>query len=730
MLLLQPAPAAADLAQAAFTFRNYLVPGASSSAANGVNDSGQIVGHYGDNTGVHGYTYGLNGEPFVTFDFPGAVFTAGDGINASGEVDGEYIDTSGYWHGFTRLAGVFQSVDYPGASATQALGINDAGDVVGNYVYSGRSCDNSPVVSPVCFGFVSSGKTGIFTSLRYPGSTRTQAYGINNKGQIVGTAYYGGTFHSFLYQTGVFTNIDPTGSRASQAVGINDAGTVCGSYVIGNISTGYILSGGVFSRLPNTTIADRVNNKGIVVGEASQNGTVAFVATPALSQPQAPSAAGVSPNYGGGSDQTFTATYIEPNGYQEIGWAMVLFGPVPTGQNACYVQYNEAGNGFYLVSDDGNSSTGPLAPGSAGTLSNSQCVLQGAGTSASGSGDTLTLTLALHFRGSVPATRNVYLWASDRGGPTSGNWQLSGTWSPSSIAPQAPSLSSFAPAAGSGASQVFTANVSDTRGFAAVASAQILINSSLSSVRACYVQYVAAAGGFYLVGDDGASSLGPVAAGTPESVSNSQCVLNGFGSSVSGSGTTMTMKASITFVPAFSGAKNVYFIASDQSGLSMPGWVAAGAWTVSPVIDPPSVLEVSPSAATGSSQFLTAVFQGGGGSSGNISWAMALIKSTVTGANACYVQYSAAANLLYLVSDDGTTSTSLAPGSSGSVENSQCILSGVGTAAMGSGSSLVLTLNLTQKSSFAGVHNIYLWARDFDQNTSGQWRAEGTWTSP
>ena len=48
------------------------VPGASAgTTAVGINNSGQIVGSFGDNTGTHGFLY--NGGKFTVIDGPGAL---------------------------------------------------------------------------------------------------------------------------------------------------------------------------------------------------------------------------------------------------------------------------------------------------------------------------------------------------------------------------------------------------------------------------------------------------------------------------------------------------------------------------------------------------------------------------------------------------------------------------------------------------------------------------------
>ena len=65
----------------------------------GINASGQIVGTYQDNTGLHGFL--LSGGTYTTIDVPSAATgeTFVTGINATGQIVGTYADATGL-HGF------------------------------------------------------------------------------------------------------------------------------------------------------------------------------------------------------------------------------------------------------------------------------------------------------------------------------------------------------------------------------------------------------------------------------------------------------------------------------------------------------------------------------------------------------------------------------------------------------------------------------------------------------
>lgn len=161
----------------------YIYPvGQTQNWAFGINDvtfpswPSQIVGSYEVGSpgigSVHGILY-----PGAFLDYPGATNTGASGINNAGQIVGSYTDNSGVRHGFL-LTGytMYSAVDYPGAIATTASGINNMGEIVGTYEDSNQRYH----------GFLFNGST--YTSFDYPASgVQTFVNGINDKGQIVGT---------------------------------------------------------------------------------------------------------------------------------------------------------------------------------------------------------------------------------------------------------------------------------------------------------------------------------------------------------------------------------------------------------------------------------------------------------------------------------------------------------------------------------------------------------------
>ena len=95
--------------------------------------------------------------------------------------------------------------------------------------------------------------------------------------------------------------------------------------------------------------------------------------------------------------------------------------------SACAFQYNPGANTLQIFADNGTLGGTTITPGS-GSLSNSQCTINGAGSSAGSAGNSLvvngSLTLTtLTFSGA----RNIYMNVADSNGTTTG-FQPMGSW--------------------------------------------------------------------------------------------------------------------------------------------------------------------------------------------------------------------------------------------------------------------------------------------------------------
>ena len=142
--------------------------------------------------------------------------------------------------------------------------------------------------------------------------------------------------------------------------------------------------------------------------------------------------------------------------------------------NGCYLRYESAPNRLWLANNAGSQFTGPATPGTASTLSNSQCSFNAASATVVRAGMTLTLTVPVTFTAAFGGSKNVYLWAATSGGQNSG-YQPAGTWT-------VPGATNGAPAVVSGlrrtrpSPQTFTFTVRDPNGYADINKVYFLVN--------------------------------------------------------------------------------------------------------------------------------------------------------------------------------------------------------------------------------------------------------------
>jgi uncharacterized membrane protein len=174
---------------------------------------------------------------FITIDFPGASSTAALGLNSAGEIVGRYPATGSTGHGFLRNAlGQFTEIDFPKTDShdselTVAVGINSRGDIVGQYRLQGQDANER-------HGFLLT-RDGTFIRIDPPDSLFTNALGINDRGEIVGRfctvlPCSPDKRHGFLRRSAVFTKIDFPGAVGTNAWDINNRGEIVGGYQDGN----------------------------------------------------------------------------------------------------------------------------------------------------------------------------------------------------------------------------------------------------------------------------------------------------------------------------------------------------------------------------------------------------------------------------------------------------------------------------------------------------------------
>src|ERR1022692_1278460 len=243
------------------------LPGNSVSKAHALNDAGEAAGV--SETPTAAIATMFRGGKATSISTLGSSVSVANAINGSGEIAGWNSYNSNVTfdpQAFIYSNGSMQNINSPALfpSGTEANGINNAGEVVG-----------TGYLSPSNFhAFLYSG--GKMKDLGPSGAFQATAYAINTSGQIVGTySPNSGASGTFLYTNRTMTTLpNPAGSRGGFGIAINDNGEIAGSpYPSAGGSHAAKFSGGAWTDLGNLTGAQgsgatAINTAGQIVGTA------------------------------------------------------------------------------------------------------------------------------------------------------------------------------------------------------------------------------------------------------------------------------------------------------------------------------------------------------------------------------------------------------------------------------------------------------------------------------
>jgi len=458
------------------------------------------------------------------------------------------------------------------------------------------------------------------------------------------------------------------------------------------------------------------------IQSANTGGSVGWLARIGVTAPppQIPSAVSVTPASGSGNAVVFSAQYTDSGGAAALTTVSLLVSSSVSTSVACYVTYTAAG-GLLTLANDNPATGSQIVTFGGGSQQNSECIVNGAGSSVSLAGSTLTLNLSLTFLPGFAGTKTTYLYAADAGANT--GWVARGAWTVV-IPPPQPSADSVSPNGSSGGSQTFTFVFSDNQNATNLIGMALLFNTSSASVtNSCDIVYDRNAGTVALVWDSGAGS-DPKALGSPAVLKNSQCQVGAVTAAASGLSQIITL--SITFTAAFSGTKNIYMFGSD-AGLNT-GWVLRGTYLVA-AGGLPVANSVVPTSGSGPAQrfSFTASDQGG---SGFITGMAMLLSTSLSTTNACSMVYDRTRNVVSLAFDNPANGAApVTPGSPTVVSNAQCSLNGANTTVVIGVTSVVVTVDLTFNANWFGAKNTYLLASETIVNsgfvTVGGWTVTG-----
>ena len=425
--------------------------------------------------------------------------------------------------------------------------------------------------------------------------------------------------------------------------------------------------------------------------------------------------------------RSFSTTYSDTDGWANLKEAYLLISTSQTTlTNSAYLYYDQNTNLLYLRNDANTGWLGGYAPGSANTIENSYVRLNCASSTATGSVSTLTISWNLSFKPAYSGKKyNTYLSARDDTGGLVG-LTYKGTYTVN----RTPSVGTITPSTGTGqvgVVQNFTATYADTDGWQNIQYVRLLINSSTRGTNCFYGYYNQNTNLLYLRNDANTAWLGGYLPGSSNVIENSYARLDCSQTSISGTGTTLTVNWRLTLKTPFTGSKNTYLFVADDLNV-FQGWIQRGAWSIPN--NAPSLGTLSPSLST-SSPNQTVIFSTDYSDPDtwlNIQYVYLLINTSTSRLNCFYGYYNQNTNLLYLRNDANTAWLGgYAPGSANIIENSYVRLSCASTTISGTGNTLSVNWSITPKSTFTGAKYMYLYVAD-DASSYAGFTQKGTWS--
>jgi probable HAF family extracellular repeat protein len=315
------------------------------SEAYAINNNGEVVGQSPNSTTPDACLW--SGGKITDLGNMGGSFSLAWGINDNGDIVG-YCGTNGYGSlAFLYTNGVMVGLDT--LSNSSAFGINNARQIVGWSTLSGKQ-----------HAFLYS--AGTTTDLGTLGGTTSLGRGINNAGQVVGSASLAnGQTHAFLYSEGTMTDLGALPNyQQTDAYSINNSGQVVGSAHSTTAYHAFIYDKGTMTDLNNlispnsgwvVSVAQCINDNGQIVGYGSNPSHQhhAFLLTPYM---PATLTVGVSNSSLVVSWPTNKLTFnlFQNSDLSTTNWTVVTNTPTVTnGQNQVVIPSPLAGNCFYRL---------------------------------------------------------------------------------------------------------------------------------------------------------------------------------------------------------------------------------------------------------------------------------------------------------------------------------------------------------------------------------------------
>lgn len=177
-----------------------------------------------------------------------------------------------------KMTTILSAANWP-SNTPQITGVNDSGEVVGtaliNGLYQGFADINGKVTAINVPGSALEPWAGVNGGTKPAMMNSTTVQGVNDSGEIVGSYIDNkGTTHGFTYLNGTYSTIDPAGSTNTSVWGVTTTGELYGCYVNakGTLS-GFTMTPTTTAPVPPAVMHFNVTDKNVMTSSAGTNYT-------------------------------------------------------------------------------------------------------------------------------------------------------------------------------------------------------------------------------------------------------------------------------------------------------------------------------------------------------------------------------------------------------------------------------------------------------------------------
>jgi len=292
----------------------------------------------------------------------------------------------------------------------------------------------------------------------------------------------------------------------------------------------------------------------------------------------APRASYVSPNRASGPAIRYWFVWNHLPGGSPVRLAWIVIGPRLEWKDSCAIAYTATPDRLALSLGD-DQWTAPAAPAAETALVSPLCRLLGPSVYADRARGLFSTGGTLAFSEKFRGPKKIWMQAINAAGEVA-HWQEMGevTVTGPNVGPEIASATHSAP---SGREARIEVEVRDANGAGDIDTVEIVINDRNDVRDACAVEASTDSGLLRLRSDSGTYFAGYSYSSSPQSLENTQCLVEGRRSSVATAGNALRLSLAVQAKAVMAGEQRIFIRARDRSGAESP-WSEIGPWLVPP----------------------------------------------------------------------------------------------------------------------------------------------------